>query len=103
MGWPQNAYVGQKVVCVGEPMFKPIAMEPIPSIGEIYTIIKIVISSKGNVYFQLKEIEPKFYTEMNWEYNMFRPVQSTEKGMEILRGLLNPKNHKNYKSKELIP
>ena len=33
----------------------------------------------------------------------FRPVQSTEKGMKILRGLLNPKNHKIYKSKELVP
>jgi len=103
MGWPQNAYVGQQIICIGKPDFEPQFNEPKPIIGNKYTISAIVLSPEGSVCFQLKEINPKFYTDMNWQYSMFRPVQSTEKGMEILRGLINPANHKNYKSKELVP
>lgn len=106
MGWPQNAYVGQKVVCVNS---IPHPNDPCPynnpEINKIYTIDKVYIVDGDVVMIELKEIMWK--GNDNWysgfQASFFRPVQSTEKGMEILRGLLNPKNHKNYKSKELVP
>lgn len=101
MGWPQNAYVGQKVVCVnvGEELGKwdCIYDEEKPKLNELYTIREVVIY-KGCVGFRLTEIVNKagwygnpipFKAEQIFDYWRFRPVQSTEKGMEILRGLLN--------------
>ena len=88
ISWPQNTYVGQKVVCVGPPAFKPM-FGPIVKIGNVYTIKNINISPKTKtLHFELEEIFDIHYPSMNWEAIKFRPVQSTEKGMSILKEIL---------------
>ena len=77
---------------------------PRPDFGDIGTISHVYIHGLS-VILELKEFpQPGGMTLIGrtlpgWHTDDFRPVQSTGKGMEILRGLLNPKNHKNYKSK----
>lgn len=94
MGWPQNAYIGQKVICVNmDGVTNFIHLQYPLKINKIYKIDNIECDPKrGSLYFMVHPYDglPNTY----WLASQFRPVQSTEKGMKILRGLLNPANHK---------
>ena len=90
--WPQNAYVGQKVVCVKLiNVIDPVMRQRPVIIGNIYTIAEILIY-KNKLYFKIKEAY--FASDghpQNWLADNFRPVQSTDTGMSILKELLiNP-------------
>ncbi len=87
--WPQNAYVGQKVVCV---QFGPCccgcnSKELI--VNSIYVIASIR-EAYGEIGFELIGIKtPK--NHLGFSYKWFRPAQSTDTGMAILKELLiNP-------------
>ena len=91
MTWPQDAYIGQKVVCINNknlvyPGGKPLIL------NQIYTIGEIDPNCGGVVGFLILELHEEGDRLYWWR---FRPVQSTETGMEILRKLQNPANHKN--------
>lgn len=102
MTWPQDAYVGQKVVCIVEKC-NDVSIGTIePGKGDIGTIRNIYIGPHNHVCIELKEF-PSIggFNKSNTEYCLpgwyaydFRPVQTNEKGMEMLRELLNPINHK---------
>lgn len=93
MGWPQNAYVGQKVVSLHTFSPRPIyGLNDLPQKDEIYTISKIVISPSNEVGLFFKELQT--FHLYGYMATVFRPLQSTDKGMEVLKGLLNPINHK---------
>lgn len=87
--WPQNAYVGQKVVCVElinliNPWHRNIPL----TIGAIY-IIKELYIYNDKLRFVVNDGTPRF-----WLASQFRPVQSTEKGMSILKEILVTQNVK---------
>lgn len=106
MGWPQNAYVGQKVVCVNNAdtmMRKWHSKHTKPVLGGVYTIAGFGESVyKGYVVIYLAEITNIIvtrgirYYDCGYNIMRFRPVQerSTETGMEILRKLQDPTNHR---------
>ena len=84
--WPQNAYVGQKVVRLNKE-FHP--LDPTKP-NETYTIKLIGLFLNQYIYFTLNEASCPF-GNMGWLYVLFRPVQSTDTGMAILKELLiNP-------------
>lgn len=97
MGWPHNAYVGQKVVCVNDSYpLNPsviISYPNLPKLNFIYTIAELR-NEKSIVLKELDNSDIITGRQNGFFISRFRPVQSTEKGMKILRGLLNPKNHK---------
>lgn len=98
-----DAKVGQKVVCIrGISTTHPI----VPAIvGQIYTILRIEtceLEAGGETLgFQFEELpleqlmfSRKYnkYCPISWPKDWFRPLNSIEKGMEVLRGItLNPK------------
>lgn len=104
MGWPHNAYVGQKVVCVDDSFTNNLDYKEI-LVGNIYIIREICIFDNF-ICFKLLEILKRHLLEgyfssdddkgedCPFDARRFRPVQSTDKGMEVLKGLLNPINHK---------
>jgi len=92
MTWPQNAYVGQKVVRFRNSIH-PLEQFPFPPppIGEVVTITYIHYEEA----YDVTAIDTKEYPSPalpNWtqgyDIRMFRPAQSTEKGMEILKEIL---------------
>lgn len=104
--WPQNAYVGQKVVCVDDTenlsKWNCIYGEIKPILNKIYTIRELVVYYDSFGY-RLVEIINKpgwygnpfvFKAEQFFDSFRFRPVQSTETGMKILKGLLVPTKEK---------
>lgn len=87
MTWPKDAYVGQKVVCIDDKNVDDLQL------NNIYIIEKIYISN--NLYFWLQGVNDRSKPNYGGYYpRRFRPVQTNEKGMEMLRELLNPINHK---------
>lgn len=92
MGWPQNAYVGQKVVCVNDSYpLNPsvlISYPNLPQLNFIYTIAELR-NEKSIVLKELDNSDIITGRQNGFFISRFRPVQSTKKGMEILRGLLN--------------
>jgi len=107
VGWPQNAYVGQKVVCIEGPSFRPgLGLDHDfgghcfgPVINNTYEIRSIVVW-KHLIGFRLVGITVRDWKpgeEKAWRAARFRPAQSTETGMRILTALLVPD-----KQKELV-
>lgn len=96
-----NFQVGQKVVCVEHPCDLECHSEDIsvPQYGAIYTV-RQVLMEEGDVWLLLNEIrnKPDVFIDGSGEpcfhHEVFRPVveRGTEKGMSILRGLLNKRN-----------
>ncbi|MDE2107478.1 MAG: hypothetical protein KGL39_60340 [Patescibacteria group bacterium] len=100
MPWPQDAYVGQKVVCVDGTTPEHGNWGPIPIQGVIYTISKIgfVFNNTGRTgigfnIFELDRDEDPGLDLCWWRASRFRPVQSTSTGYAILAKLQNPANH----------
>lgn len=93
MGWPQDAYVGQEVVCVDlVDLFNPWHKSAPLIIGGVYKITELNIGAHTNeLYFGVND-----GTKRLWLARCFRPLatRSTETGMEILRKLQDPANHK---------
>jgi hypothetical protein len=83
IGWPRNAYVGQKVVCiadegwqcleVGAPDFAPVS-------GQVYTISEIDLF-RGAVHFALSEFGPS----ATFHSHGFRPAKDTRAAVEELK------------------
>lgn len=104
MTWPQDAYVGQKVVCI-IPKLNECSFSGVlePDINEVGTISNIYVCPNNIVIIELIEFPQPGGLSMfgrvgpGWQASGFRPVQTTEKGMEILKSILNPKNHKALK------
>lgn len=89
--WPQNAYVGQKVVCIKDTQFitKGLLKSPLLK-GIVYTIDGIWDNGK---LISLTEIKCPCSDPNCAQYliTRFRPVQSTDTGIAILKELLiNP-------------
>lgn len=101
MAWPQDAYVGQKVVrwkddgitCIGNP----------PPVGLKVTISYIGIVKYANETFVVIDLveypTPLSYTEhptwkRGWRASYFYPIQSTFTGFSILACLQDPANHR---------
>lgn len=86
MTWPQDAYVGQKVVCVkDDPPPNPWHRQFPVVKGQVYTIHSIeVMRMFPYVCFRIDS------SRRLWGHDNFRPVQSTETGMSVLRALLTP-------------
>ena len=81
IGWPQTAYVGQKVVCV----------EAVDSLkkGAIYEIAFVGRDMYGVVGFMLNNIPPNSgYT--GFKASRFRPLRDTTHQVEALKRLCNP-------------
>lgn len=105
-----NFQVGQKVVCVKTGRDEPKGLRVIeayikPVVGKIYTVREVVVGEiKSTVCILLEEIPDQrvsftFNGEINrgnilFEASGFRPIveRGTEKGMSILRNLLNKQN-----------
>jgi hypothetical protein len=94
IGWPENAYVGQRVVCVDD--------SPNPYNGAsnlkryaIYTISRIVIASSGisdgKIGFQLREASTQRGL-LGFHAHRFRPAvaKSTLAQVEKLKRLCSP-------------
>lgn len=88
MTWPQDAYVGQKVVCIFFDAEKtqdsmcrkyPIVKD------EVYTILDITIH-KDKLFFKVQD--NLSVLRLWWLAYQFRPVQSTKTGMKILTEIL---------------
>lgn len=97
MGWPHNAYIGQKVVRFRDFEYDPSNLIPmkVPQLNEIITISHVsTLGDRIVLDFIEYEAPENEYFYKGWASEYFRPVQSTDKGMEVLRGLLNPINHK---------
>ena len=75
--------VGDKVVCVNARRYEHILTE-----GAVYTV-SAVEPDMGDIYLGL--VETPNGTGLQWVYRRFRPATkgSTDKGMSILRGLLD--------------
>lgn len=105
MSWIERAKVGDKVVCVDNESGRGGWVYPSEEIAEgcIYTISDIFLNSRnGAVVFHFIGYErPRASSELGRKVGYgayrFKPViKSTDKGMSVLRGLLNTKS----KSKE---
>ena len=97
--WPQNAYVGQKVIRFRNPIHpaEDLTIFPAPPIGEVATISWINYNRIYNlILIDLNEYPSPATTGYfrGLDIRMFRPVQSTEAGMKILKGLLIPTKEK---------
>lgn len=90
--------VGQDVICIRDDWEdKP---DSYPRKGNVYRIIGIDTGPQrttGKIDIGLRFVE--FPYQNIWHHENFRPVQEklTERGMEILRKLLDPANHKTIK------
>lgn len=91
--------VGQRVVCVAEFDQADVAAKLgviIPVKGSIYTVREFVENPvDGEVGLRVREIDNKvmvhscgMLAEPAFAARCFRPLQSTETGMAVLRGLL---------------
>lgn len=91
-GWPWNAYVGQKVVCVGAEIERGPNGEDVPQDGVTYTIREIVPYSE-HICLRLEEIvnAPKAYlwggipviAEAIFGADDFRPVQTRDTSARV--------------------
>ena len=89
MPWPQDAYVGQEVVCVlfdEKITYDTICRAHPLVVNETYRILEITAQT-NRVYFRVQNLPP---FRIWWLSHQFRPIQSTKTGMSILRGLLVP-------------
>lgn len=95
IGWPQNAYVGQKVVCiVGDGwVAAEDAAPPCPLVqGQVYTIAGIwpvkIAPFKDRLFFALADFDPRdVFAAVG-----FKPAKDTSAAVEKLkRDVLRPK------------
>jgi hypothetical protein len=90
MTWPQDAYVGQKVVCIKVlPLIHPIHMMMPINLNEVYEISALYIG-RGKLWFGLTDWPPRVW----WHTEQFRPVQSTSISYSILAKLQDPTTHR---------
>lgn len=97
--WVKNAKVGDKVVCVDNRNNEPLV------IGHIYKIKEISVGLTTNegvvsVGFKLDEVTPTSNGNTQFHWACFKPLKSTEKGMSILREILNNPHKEIEKSLE---
>lgn len=94
MPWPQDAYVGQKVVCVDKCYDSVTKTTILPN--EVVEIERIHASPMG-ISFEIKgrPSPENLLHYAGFAYCAFRPLQSTTRGMSTLTALLNPINHRN--------
>lgn len=99
MAWPQDAYVGQKVVRyrtddefedIAPPLNKEVTISWI-GIAEWYGQSIIVIDT---VEYPSPRTSSYKGWQRGWAAAFFRPVQSTSTGFALLTALLNPANHR---------
>lgn len=91
MAWPRDAYVGQKVVAIKEPDdIDRFRLFYIPPRNVPLTIASIHIHFDGEILIDLIEypFRMRFGSAKGFRASAFRPIQDTEKGMEVLRGIL---------------
>lgn len=96
MPWPQNAYVGQKVVCIdGTRPYCLLYSDGIqPQIDCKYTIVKIG-PYHDEIHVDIAEL-PKYSPKYcDWNISRFRPLQSTSTSYSLLARLQDPTNHRN--------
>lgn len=87
IGWPQNAYVGQKVVCIDANTIN-IGFDKLIK-NEVYTISEIEISEKGH-FIDLKE-KMKYPSSLGCRFfiSRFRPVIEKKTDISIFTSMLN--------------
>lgn len=82
-GWPQNAYVGQKIVCVAEDWQDPDTGADCdvsaPKLREVVTILRIY-RFRGHPCFIVCE-----YPRGGFSASGFRPVKDTSPAVEELK------------------
>lgn len=90
MSWVERAKAGDKVVFVDDSHMDQKRSEKRPTLGGVYTIREIIVSS-GGVAFTLNEIvnKPKQYSRGFGEYALwawrFRPVKNTDAQVEAIK------------------
>lgn len=91
MAWWERAKVGDKVVSTFSIDVFTCSVGNIP-VGGVYTISAVYVPpgepwlSQCPVFLRFSEKWPT----IGYAANLFRPIQSTETGMQMLRSLLNP-------------
>jgi len=89
VGWPQNAYVGQKVVKILDHGDRRPGY-PSPPLGEVLTVNFVGTDWQDDVMIDLVEYpspEDDVY-HRGYYARGFRPAQSTETGFKLLTALL---------------
>lgn len=92
MGY-RDWHVGMKVVCIGDGMPGYNDCPGDVRIGEVYTIIWVGLTSKGDVSIDLEELPaPETrYLDRGYFASHFRPVQTRATGISVFRAMLvNP-------------
>ena len=80
-GWPQNAYVGQKIVCISGDWFEYDGRRAVvcaPSFNEVVTITRVT------TWFDIVCINAEGYTHRMAALS-FRPVKDTSAAVEELK------------------
>lgn len=101
MAWPQDAYVGQPIICINSSFTRYGGIPVSLTEGQIYHIREMdpTPDKRGGLAFYLQEANSIYY------WHRFRPLQSTATGYSILAKLLQPKElekfHKEEKKREL--
>lgn len=87
MAWPQDAYIGQKVICINDEHTNLVKK------GNVY-----IIKSIFDVYIEPDHFEMPLSGNFPPPHGMFisrfRPVQPISTGFALLTALLNPANHR---------
>ena len=94
-GWPGNAYVGQEVICIdATPVTNPWHRANPLVLGARYRIMVVHCAPRGKILFAVSPsaVAP-CGSRPHWMSTHFRPAQSTDTGMAILRRLQNPQHH----------
>jgi len=89
MAWPQDAYVGQKVVCVRFNQCWCGCDSNALKINEVYTIKEIVVQD-NIVGFLVKEVEIS-PNHIAFFSHWFRPVVSRPTSISIFTAMLGPR------------
>lgn len=106
MGWWQYARAGQRIMCVGcKGTPKPLGFweqwqkdwnVTTPQRGVVYTLRDIRMTLCGKAFIRVNEIRNPIIQFIDapddepwWAAVAFRPAQSTETGMKIIRSILD--------------
>lgn len=98
--WVKNAKVGDKVVCVDNYNNEPLV------IGRVYTVSGVGVAifadnpSYQDIAFDVEGVKPIRAPANSFHWACFKPLKSTEKGMSILREILNNPHKEIEKSLE---
>lgn len=77
-------HVGQKVVCICDPVPQPDCPYPIFKKGEIYTVA-LLEEEYGYVFITVRELHPR----VTGEASGFRPVVERETDISVFKAMLN--------------